>query len=71
MVTSEGTGDFYEGNFNGSFGRRCFRLLKLKNVGAARASLARLYLMRGQTVDPVNCELLLLWVQRIESGLAR
>lgn len=32
-----------------------FRLLKLKNVGAARASLAGAYPMRGQTVGPVNC----------------
>lgn len=34
-----------------------------KNVGSARARLARVCLMRGQTVGPVNCALLLLWIR--------
>jgi len=33
----------------------------LKNVGTSRASLALAYLTRSQTVNSVNCVLLLLW----------
>lgn len=35
----------------------------LKNIGMSRASLALAYLTRSQTVNPVNCVLLLLWRQ--------